>query len=255
MFKTDRRILLTGGSGALGSCIRRLVECFAPDSSELDITDFKKCRRAIKKYDPDIIIHTAAYVKVAEAENNKRNCWDVNVKGTENMVKATAGCRFVYISTEYVFDGKQVGYRVGYREDDIPNPVNFYSLTKLLGETIVRQYQNTLVIRTAFKKDGPWPYPRAFVDQWMGVDFASERAPDIVKAALMENLTGLIHISGERKTIYQLAKKVSPQVGKISIKEAPVKLPRDTSLNSDLWKKILSESIGTLDSSGERKTN
>lgn len=237
MFKTNKKILITGGSGILGSNIRKLIRCDAPSSGELDITDFKKCRKAMKKYSPDIIIHCAAWTDVAGAERERAKCWRVNVAGTQNMVRAAAGRRFVYISTEYVFDGK----RGNYKETDMPNPLNFYSLTKLLGEVIVNQYPNTLIIRTAFKKDGPWAYPKAFIDQWMSADFASERAPAIVKAALMAKLIGVIHVSGRRKTIYELAKRASPNVGKMSINDVPVKLPRDTSLSSSLWKKISSK--------------
>lgn len=237
MLKTRKKILITGGSGTLGSNIQKLIQCHAPNSKELDITDFKKCRRAIKRYNPDIIIHCAAWTDVAGAEKKRAKCWQINVKGTQNMVKAALGRRFVFISTEYVFDGEKGNYK----ETDVPNPINFYSLTKLLGEAIVNQYQNTLIIRTAFKRDGPWAYSKAFTDQWMSADFASERAPDIVKAALMMKLTGVIHISGRRKTIYELARRVSPEVGKISINDIPVRLPRDTSLDSSLWKKILSK--------------
>lgn len=236
MMKDKKVILITGGSGALGSSMRKLMDCFAPDSRELDITDFKKCQTAVEKYNPDIIIHCAAWTDVAAAEKHKKDCWRVNVVGTENMACAAAGRRFVYISTEYVFDGQQGNYK----EDDIPNPVNFYALTKLLGEIAVRQYNQTLVIRTAFKQDGPWPYEAAFVDQWMSADFASERAPDILRASLMTDLIGLIHISGERKSIYDLAIKVSPDVKKMSINDVPVILPKDTSLDSSHWKKICS---------------
>lgn len=238
MNKKNPKILITGGSGALGLNIKKIVKCFAPDSKELDVTDFKKCIKAINKYKPDIIIHCAAWTDVARAEKEKQKCWNVNVVGTENLVKASKGKRFVYISTEYVFDGEKGDYS----ELDIPNPINFYSLTKLIGEAIVRQYPNTLIIRTAFKKDGPWPYEKAFTDQWMSADFASERAPDIVRAGLMKDLKGIIHISGGRKTIYDLAKRVSPNVGKMSINDLSVKLPRDTSLNSSLWKEISSKS-------------
>ncbi len=233
-FTTEKKILITGGSGALGSNIQKLIPCFAPDSKELDITSEDSCRVAIEKYQPDIIIHCAAWTDVAGAEKEKGKCWEVNVSGTRNLVRAAQGRRFIYISTEYVFDGEKGNYT----ETDTPNPKNFYSLTKLIGEVIVGQYLRTLAIRTAFKKDGPWEYPKAFIDQWMSADFASERAPDIVKASLMENLTGIIHISGERKTIYDLARKVSPDVGKISIKDVPVSLPKDTSLDSSLWKRL-----------------
>ncbi len=234
MLATDKRILITGGSGALGTAIRKLTACIAPSSSELNIIDFAQCQAAVKRHNPDVIIHCAAWTDVVGAEKNRHECWDANVTGTANMARAAAGRRFVYISTEYVFDGE----RGNYKEDDIPHPINFYALTKLCGEIAVEQYPNTLIIRTAFKPDGPWPYKAAFTDQWMSVDFVSERAPDILRASLMTDLTGLIHISGERKTIYDLAVKVSPMVKKMSIKDVPVMLPKDTSLDSSLWKKI-----------------
>lgn len=236
MLAADNRILITGGSGALGSAISKLIPCIAPNSSELNITDYAQCQAAIERYNPDIVIHCAAWTDVAGAEKAKDKCWEVNVTGTENMVRAATGCRFIYISTEYVFDGE----RGNYKEDDIPRPVNFYALTKLCGEIAVRQYPNTLIIRTAFKQDGPWPYEAAFVDKWMSVDFVSERVPDILRASLMTELTGLIHVSGARKTIYDLAIKVSPKVKKMSIKDVPVILPKDTSLDSSRWKEICS---------------
>ena len=238
MIKTNKNILITGGSGALGSNIQKLIKCHAPNSKELDVRDLKSCLGAVKKYNPDIIIHCAAWTDVAGAEKQKKECWQVNVNGTKNMVKSAVGKRFIYISTEYVFDGEKGMYK----EDDTPNPVNFYALTKVVAEAIVGQYPNTLIIRTAFKKDGPWPYEKTFIDQWMSADFASERAPEIVQASLMEDLKGVLHISGDRKTIYDLAKKVSPNVGKMSINDLTVKLPRDTSLDSSKWKKIKSKS-------------
>ena len=138
----------------------------------------------------------------------------------------------------YVFDGEKGKYT----EEDIPNPTNIYSLTKLLGEVMMKQYPKTLTIRTAFKKDGPWPYERAFVDQWVSHEFVSVLAPQILRAALMKKLTGLIHIAGTRKTIFELARTATPSVGKMSIHDVSVKLPRDTSLNSSKWQTLSSPS-------------
>lgn len=226
------RILLTGGSGALGTQIQKHLDCVAPSRRELDLTDPAACVRVVQQVQPDLIIHAAAYTDVAGGERERAAAYQTNVVGTEHVVRAAQGVRFVYISTEYVFDGE----RGNYREDDIPNPVNYYALTKLLGELAVRQYPNTLIIRTSFKPDGPWPYPAAFTDQWTSADLASERAPQIVQAALIPDLLGVVHIGGERKTVYALAARSTPTVGKRSIAELDLKLPKDTSLDTSLWR-------------------
>lgn len=232
MSRQFHRILLTGGSGALGTQIQKNLDCIAPSRGELDLTDAAACERVIQEVGPDLIIHAAAYTDVAGGERERAAAYRINVLGTQHLVRAARGARFIYISTEYVFDGE----RGNYREDDIPNPVNYYALTKLLGEMVVGQYSNTLIIRTSFKPDGPWPYPAAFTDQWTSADLASERAPQIVQAALMSGLLGVIHIGGERKTVYELAVRSMPTVGKRSITELELTLPRDTSLDTSLWR-------------------
>lgn len=228
-------ILITGGKGRLGAALARILPAQSVDRDVLDITDASAVKIFLKKNRFDIVIHCAAYTDVASAEKNKQACYSTNVIGTENLVRNFKGQKFVYLSTDYVFDGE----RGNYREDDTPNPVNYYALTKLLGEMVVRQYSPTLVIRTSFKPDGPWPYEKAFVDQWTSADYVSKRAPDIARAALMPNLFGIIHIGGERKTVYDLAKKKSPQVGEISLADIGTKLPRDVSLDSSRWRALL----------------
>lgn len=232
--KPFRRILLTGGSGTLGTQIRQYLDCIAPSHRELDLRRNNSCARVVKRYRPDLIIHAAAYTDVAGGQRERAVAYRINVLGTQHLVRAAHGARFIYLSTEYVFDGT----RGRYREDDVPNPVNYYALTKLLGELVVGQYPNTLIIRTSFKPDGPWPYPAAFTDQWTSADLASVRAPQIVQAALMPKLLGVIHIGGRRKTVYELARQCTPTVGKRSIRDVKaVTLPRDISLNTMLWRR------------------
>ena len=231
MILRNARILVTGGSGTLGTELQKLTSCIAPDTVEMDITDANQCQEVITRYDPQLIIHAAAWTDVAGAEQQKEKVWAVNVTGTENIAKAAAGRRLVYISTDYVFDGE----RGNYTEEDTPNPQNYYALTKLMGEAVIKQYPNTLIIRTAFKKNGPWPYEKAFTDQWTSHEFVSTLAPEILQAALMTDLKGIVHIAGQRKTMYDLARRASPDVGKMSIRDASVKLPRDTSLDSSKW--------------------
>src|SRR3989344_3290525 len=166
-------ILVTGSRGNLGRLLSQSTGAIGIDRDTLDITDEGAVVEYFKRARYDVLLHCAAFTDVSGAEKDKDACYSVNVVGTENLVKHFKGKKFVYISTEYVFDGTKGNYR----ENDTPNPVNYYALTKLLGEMIVRQYPHALVIRTSFKPDGPWPYPKAFVDQWTSADYASERAP------------------------------------------------------------------------------
>jgi dTDP-4-dehydrorhamnose reductase len=252
ILKAGSKILLTGGSGVLGTALRKIEpNIIAPSHNELDITNAQQCKEIIAKYNSDIIIHAAGYTDVANAENDKEKCKKINVDGTRNIAQAVfqkpsfSGDskarlrRLVYISTDYVFDG-EIG---NYKENDPTKPVNYYALTKLQGEDIIKKYPNTLIIRTAFKPDGPWPYSRAFVDQYSSHEFVSVIAPQILQAALMDDLTGVIHIAGNRKRIYDLAKIVSPEVGQMHRSDVAVRIPKDTSLNIDKWKKIQKTSL------------
>ena len=227
----DRRILITGGSGRLGTAIRAATLCVAPTHEELDITESAECLGAISRYDPEIIIHCAGYVTAMGAETYKREAWEVNVQGTETIVKAALGRRFIYSSSDYVFDGE----RGDYSEDDIPHQVNFYGLTKLAGEIIVSQHPNTLIVRAPFRADPPWPYTRAFTDQWTSCDFVSVRAPQIVQVAL-GHITGILHIGGVRRSIFELARDATPNIGQMVRGDIEgLVLPRDVSLQTGKW--------------------
>src|SRR3989344_3680365 len=241
----EQKILLTGGSGNLGTEMQKFlsineknIDDIAPDLKELDITDLKKCVIVMDKYNPDIIVHAAAYTDVSGAEKNKKQCWDINVIGTQNIALTSKGRRLVYISTDYVFDGEKGNYK----ESDTPNPVNYYALTKLVGENIIQQYPKTLIIRTAFKPNGKWMYEKAFIDQYSSHEFVTDIAPQIMRAALIMELEGVIHIAGKRKRMYDLAKRVSPNVGTMKRSDVSVHIPFDTSLNISKWTKILKTS-------------
>jgi dTDP-4-dehydrorhamnose reductase len=233
------RILITGGSGRLGSairavCARNLVSCCAPPSGVLDVLEKAAARVYVASVNPDLIIHCAAFANALKAETDRAACWALNVEGTRNMVRAAVGRRFVYISTDYVFDGDEGNYS----EADQPNPVNFYGLSKLAGEMIVSEHENTLILRAPFRANPPWRFPRAFTDQWTSCRFASEVAPDVVAAAL-SNETGILHMGGPRRSILELANEATPGMLAASREKFPgLRIPRDTSLNSSRWQAL-----------------
>ncbi len=107
----------------------------------LDITDRNAVKEVITKLNPDVVVHCAAWTQVdaAEDEENKRKVFAINVSGTRNIAETckTLGCKMIYISTDYVFDG----------EGDLPwdpdckdyKPLNVYGESKLCGELAVRE--------------------------------------------------------------------------------------------------------------------
>lgn len=124
----------------------------SPNSVELDITDCEAVDKITTDIKPKYIIHCAAYTAVDSAEDEGKNLnYQVNVEGTRNIVNAAEriGATLIYISTDYVFDGKQRHNQ--YKVDDLTNPVNEYGRAKLLGEKYVQDtLENYYIIRTSW---------------------------------------------------------------------------------------------------------
>lgn len=93
----------------------------------------------------DTIFHCASMTGVDKCEKNRKACWQANVLGTRNVVKLAKDnkAKIVFISTGSVFSGETGNYK----EEDTPDPKNFYSWTKLLGEEAVLAYDKGIVVR------------------------------------------------------------------------------------------------------------
>jgi dTDP-4-dehydrorhamnose reductase len=156
------KVLIIGGSGLLGMklwevCEEKNYDVYASfhqnpitrkNCFQMDITRKKDVFHVLRKVSPDWVVHTAAYTNVDDCEKNRNRAFDVNVKGTENVANAVEkiDAKLVYISTDYVFDGEK-GF---YKEDDLVNPVNYYGLTKLEGEKVVKNIcRNFAIARTS----------------------------------------------------------------------------------------------------------
>lgn len=147
------RILVTGAKGQLGKeLIKRLqgTDFLAVDIDEMDITNQNSTYQVINGYRPEVVIHGAAYANVDQAEDNWETAYKVNAVGTLNIAGACLSCgaKMVYLSTDYVFDGK-LGR--AYHEFDQPNPLNIYGKSKLAGEIAAKHYLNRLlIVRTSW---------------------------------------------------------------------------------------------------------
>ena len=155
------KVLVTGVKGQLGFDVmnelkRRGYEAIGVDIEEMDITDPYSVNLVITQAAPDVVIHCAAYTAVDAAEDNEAVCRKVNAEGTENIARVcrTLDCKMIYISTDYVFDGK--GTRP-WEPDDERHPLNVYGQTKYEGELAVQKYLTKyFIVRIAwvFGKNG-----------------------------------------------------------------------------------------------------
>lgn len=136
------KILVTGVNGQLGYDVCRALkkrggcEFRGIDIDDLDITDEAAVHRYIEEYRPDVVIHNAAFTAVDKAELYPEVCERVNAFGTKFLAEAAEkiSAKFLYISTDYVFDGTKEG---AYVPEDDKNPVSVYGKTKSAGEDFV----------------------------------------------------------------------------------------------------------------------
>jgi dTDP-4-dehydrorhamnose reductase len=118
----------------------------------VDLCDFDSTYKMITKLNPDIVIHCAAQSNVDECERNPKMAYMMNAIAARNVAIACQkfDSAMVYISTDYVFSGKN-GPQNGYTEFDEPNPAGMYSITKLEGEKLVKEFLSKYyIIRTAW---------------------------------------------------------------------------------------------------------
>ena len=146
-------ILITGSNGQLGShfnnikdSLFNIIPSYYKKKSSfvlLDITNEEDVKDAIKSYNPDIIINTAAITDVDFCELNKSIAREVNVQGLRNLIKhSSSNTKIIQISTDYIYDGK-IG---NYNEKSLPNPANYYGKTKLEAENILLSSNKKFII-------------------------------------------------------------------------------------------------------------
>lgn len=237
------RILLTGSNGLLG---QKLIQTFSTETCDLigcdlapesfvknisheyftlDLTERKSVSEKIRSINPDVIIHTAAMTGVDACELNKEKCWQINVTATDQVVRAAekVKSRFIFISSDYVFDGEKGPYN----EQDNPNPINYYGRSKLAAENLVRGSTATwTIVRTVVLYGVGFNIKSSFVtwlleelragrsvyivdDQWSNTTLVDDLAKGIERIVLLEK-DGLYHIGGsEFMTRFEFARRIA----------------------------------------------
>ena len=152
-----KKILVVGGNGQLGNCIRKIAPDFEldfefifTDSQTLDVTNEDHVNSFFYDNKPDFCINASAFTAVDLAEKEKQKAFAVNAEGVAYLAQA---CKeydtvFIHVSTDYVFDGET---NLCYAEDDFTNPIGVYGESKLKGEELALDAnQRTIIVRTSW---------------------------------------------------------------------------------------------------------
>ncbi len=147
------KIAVIGANGQLGTDLVEVLsaehEVIGLNHTDIEITDIDSVKNVLSSTKPNIVLNTAAYHIVPEAEKFPDKAFHINGTGTLNLAKVSQdlGIRLVHYSTDYVFDGKK---QKPYTEDDCPNPLNVYANTKLSGEYFALNYSDkSFVVRVS----------------------------------------------------------------------------------------------------------
>jgi len=149
------KVLVTGANGQLGSDLCKVLrdfELIPLTDKDIEISDMSSVKQAFSKYKPDIIINTAAFVRVDDCEDEKDKAFSVNALGARNVavVAQELGARLVHISTDYVFGGEAEPRTTPCTEFETPVPRSIYGKSKLGGENLVRHFcLRHFIVRTS----------------------------------------------------------------------------------------------------------
>jgi dTDP-4-dehydrorhamnose reductase len=236
------RVLVTGSNGLLGQTLVDLLGRYpeydvlatARDESlkgrlpscgyvPMDICDFDAVKNVLRDFAPDVVVNCAAMTAVDRCETERDECWQANVDAVEHLARRCneSGTRLVQLSTDFVFNGDSGPYR----EDDVPEPVNFYGKSKLAAENAVRRagLDSWTVVRTVLVYGTAPELSRSNIALWVIDQLSSgkrirvvsdqKRTPTYVKdlARGIEKTIryakgGVYHVSGrELVTVHEFA--------------------------------------------------
>lgn len=273
------KFLVTGSTGLVGSQIvkdltktgNEIYACYhesiPPEGIpvQLDLTNDENILRIVEKIRPDVILHLAAMTNVDLCEKEKKLASQINITATEILSKQSAknNSFFVYISTDYVFDGES-GLK---SESDIPNPINYYGYSKYQGELAV---QNTAsrwcIVRTSTpfgihntKKSFPYfvienlrerKEISVLTDQYTSPTYVPNLSKMLIEVSTRQ-MQGIFHLAGaSRISRYDVSLLVAEKLDldKSLLRQTTIndikwlaKRPRDSSLDVSKSAKILKE--------------
>ena len=259
-----KRILIVGGNGQLGNCIRKIAADFEnryefnfTDSTTLNVNDRESISDVFYDFKPHFCINASAYTAVDLAEKEPEKAFAVNAEGVANLAEACEeyNCVLIHVSTDYVFDGET---NISYSEDSFTNPQGVYGASKLKGEELATDLNpKTIVIRTSwlyseFNKNFVKTMLNLFsqkdelgivADQFGQPTNANDLAEAIMKIIETEPKTyGIFHFSNYPETTwFEFAQKIAEFSGSniklnaITTEEfpTPAKRPKRSTMSLD----------------------
>ena len=230
------KIAIIGADGQLGSDLVKTLkreELFPLYYPDFDITKPEKTREILSQLDLEIVINTAAYHRVDECEENPPHAFEVNSIAVRDLalICRELNLTLVHFSTDYVFDGRK---RTPYVEEDTPNPLNLYGVSKLAGEYFVQSIlERYFLIRSCglYGEAVCWGKGTNFVDamislekkskpirvvndQWVTPTSAAELALRIAELIQTDHY-GLYHLTNEGQcTWFEFTKSIFSLIGK-----------------------------------------
>ncbi|MBT7253217.1 MAG: dTDP-4-dehydrorhamnose reductase [Candidatus Nitrosopelagicus sp.] len=273
------KFLVTGSAGLIGSQVvqdltkqnHTVYSCYhdvIPECgiiTKLDLTNPDDIKKTVNEISPDVIIHLAAMTGVDLCETEQDLAMTINAKATKILAEQAAknNCFFVYVSTDYVFDGK-IGMK---KENDSPNPLGFYGKSKLAGELSLNNLASGWCIARTSTPFGNHSTKKSF-PLWVKENLESKKeipvltdqftsptyVPNLSKMLIevtSKQISGIIHLAGAtRISRYDLAQLVAEKLHLEKKLLSPTKIdnmnwkaqrPMDSSLDVSYAAEILDE--------------
>lgn len=263
-----KRAWITGAGGLIGSYVLRNAPRFAPEwdargwmRSELDLTDRAAVEAQFRAAPPQLIIHCAALSKSPECQTRPALARKINVEATEHLAALARDIRFIFFSTDLVFDGRQGGYV----ETDPVHPLSVYAETKAEAEEIVARNPRHAIVRTSLNSGasprGDTAYNEQLLAAWrvgqpakLFVDeFRCPISASVTARAIWELSArgegGLFHLAGsQRLSRLEIGRLLAARHPEVTARMEPASLreyagaprPPDTSLNCAKIQRLLS---------------
>ena len=280
------KLLVLGGSGLIGNALLKnsknefdiLTTFYKNPISIKNVRSFQysfpndlnNLRELLEKEKPDVLVNTMGYSNIDFCELNKSDTEMLHVEVTEKICKLceNIGTKQIFLSSDYVFDGEKGNYS----EDDVPNPVNYYGLSKLKAEQLILKNPINTIIRTSVIYD--WDYRARFfnsviknlqnnqeinatTDVYNSVTFLDNLVESIFKVIKL-NQNGIFHVVDSAcvnrfefaeiiAKIFQLDKNL---IKTVSVQDEPkniAKRPKNACLNNSKAKKELGLNFNTIE--------